>query len=65
MGGCKEDGTRLLAVPSTRIRGSGHKLKHSKFHLSIKNTTFFAVKVLEQALPGEVVEPLSLEVFKT
>jgi len=46
-GRCKEDGARLFpVVPSDRIRGSGHKLKHWKFLLNIRKDSFvFTVRV--------------------
>jgi len=46
-------------------QGKGHKLKHRKFQVNMKN--FFPLRVMEHwnRLPREVVESPSLEIFKT
>ncbi|KFV88544.1 hypothetical protein N308_11737, partial [Struthio camelus australis] len=45
---------------------NGHKLKHRQFCLNLRKN-FFTVRVTEHwnRLPREVVEPPSLEIFKT
>jgi len=66
-GGCKEDGTRLCSVvPSDGTRGNRHKVKHRRLPLNIRKH-FFMGRVTEQwhRLPGEVVESLSLEIFRS
>ncbi|KGL77501.1 hypothetical protein N309_07713, partial [Tinamus guttatus] len=66
-GGSEEDGAGLFSVVARdRTRGNGHKLKHQKFHRSLRKN-FLTVRVTEHwnRLPREVVESPSLEIFQT
>lgn len=52
-------------VPSNKIRSSGHKLNHRKFHLNTRKN-FFTLRVSEHwnRLTREIVESSFLETFK-
>jgi len=53
-------------VPSDRSRGKKHKIKHSRFPLTVRKQ-FLTVRVskLWYKLPREVADPPFLEIFKS
>ena len=63
-GGCDEEKFGLFSQATNRTQGNGSKLYQSRFKLDIRKNFFSQSGQALEWLPREVVELLSLAVFK-